>query len=151
MKKYRLIKEYPGSPKEGTIFTVPLSQDNYEDYPEFYKDVTNVEFISDDKVEICQGDDVYWVRTFYESDCNSEKPLDYKKYRWPRRGPGASSRCTTPTYKWFATEKAVQDYIFRARPMISLEDLEIYGAPTGMYQYFKELVEKKTKRLEDED
>lgn len=86
MKQFKLIKEYPGSPNVGEIATYredigdyvinnpyhqPLPKRSVENYPEFWKEITEPPLITtEDGFKIYEGDKVYRVRsmpnnTFY--------------------------------------------------------------------------------------
>ena len=133
MRKFKLIKEYPGSPKLGVIVqTGERCLDIYEyniqgyptnggrkanwvhskiveNYPEFWKEVKEPVFISDDGVEMFKGDNVYFVVNFELST------MIYVVNDW--------FKTATPDYKRFSTKEAALKYIDLNKPKYSKSDV----------------------------
>lgn len=78
MKKYKLIKEYPGSPKLNTIINEKTSEhfkgkyeingiveesDQVENYPEFWEELDKKEKVltTEDGIDIFEGNDLYYI------------------------------------------------------------------------------------------
>lgn len=122
MKKYKLIKKLPfeNSPEIGYISTkvtgssgVHYWNQNWfhpEEYPEFWQEVKEPVFISDDGVEMFLGD-IYWSSFTDFSDISSQEITD-----------------TTPkdnvfSFKRFSTKEAALKYIDLNKPKYSKSDV----------------------------
>ena len=71
MKKYKLIKEYPGSPEIGRTVTPKSSSDNFcywegswfdpEKHPEFWEEIKEPLFITADGISVFENDSVFQI------------------------------------------------------------------------------------------
>mgnify|MGYP003596180977 CR=1 FL=1 len=135
MKKFKLVREYPGSPKLGTIveskmfngqcFTDEPSK-RYDMYPEFWQEVKPV-FISDDGVEMFVGDS-YWANLADFSDVVMLEITD-----------------TTPkdnvlSFKRFSTKEAALKYIDLHKLKYSKSDIIETLRIAKYYSDFKHLL-----------
>ena len=122
MKIYKLIKEYPQSPLKNTIvfknvngqyttenLFLTFDRVDIELYPEFWQEVKEPVFISDDGVEMFKGDDVYFVVNFELST------MVYVVNDW--------FKTATPDYKRFSTKEAALKYIDLNKPKYSKSDV----------------------------
>lgn len=127
MKKYTLIKEYPGSVKSGTIVkldelgqyvtdNIIIFQKEYiESYPEFWKEVVSeVVLTTHDKVELYEGQP-YAVVNITEN----------KAFTWDmcvengfRKGQRKYDHLL-----YFSTIEAAQEYVDRFKPKYSIDDI----------------------------
>ena len=110
MKKFKLIKRYPNSLELGTI--VEKEWDEYgvqfAAYPEFWEEVLEPLFTTEDGVEILEGEEFYFVDSFWEI------------------GKGkATVGCKKITLmKEFSTKEAAEKYIDENKPKFSIKDIE---------------------------
>ena len=125
MRKFKLIKCYPGSLPIGTEvnyseehkiynynggnFYSELPKHQVENLPEFWKEVKEPIFISDDGVEMFKGDNVYFVVNFELST------MIYVVNDW--------FKTATPDYKRFSTKEAALKYIDLNKPKYSKSDV----------------------------
>jgi hypothetical protein len=135
MVEYKLIKEYPGSPKLGTIIQKKLSSyeevDVYrgfyttipsliEKYPEFWEKVVEEPlFTTEDGVEIYEGDKYYAVNKYTLQLVNSHAYMTVNKWIIPNYSNG--------NWKLFSTEAAAEEYVFKNKRVLSYEDLKSLG------------------------
>lgn len=134
MVKYKLIKQYPGSPSLGFIiepvpgqtwyegkFNVRVAKDNVLNYPEFWEKVEEKQplFITEDGKEVFEDSDVWWVRTTFEDEilCYN-KPFEYGLYNksW-------NIRSKSLKYKWFSTKEAAEKWIEENKPVYSKKQI----------------------------
>ena len=126
MTKYKLIKEYPGSPKLNTIVeehktrkSLFVSKCNFAInhpyyFPEFWEeiDVKQFLFTTEDDVDIFEGDNFYSTR----KDC-SGIIIKYK---------GNSFEIASKKHKDFvdfSTKEKAEEYILMNKPVLSLSDV----------------------------
>lgn len=141
-KKYKLIKQYDGSPQVGTIvnqsidfphynfnggnFTTAITQYFVENTPEFWEEIKEKEylFLSDDNVEIFKGDGYYQVTPEFKYYFIGNN--DYKR-----------RNCD----KHFSTERAAKDWIETNKPQFSINDLKNASISYG-YAYINGKIQK---------
>ena len=130
MKKYKLVKCFPGSPPIGTVAAKThlgystggygvLFVEDVENYPEFWELIKEPLFITEDRVEIFNGDNYWFV---VKSDLEIVKAWiprlhvcdwDYSgEYKKPPLG-----------HVQFSTEKAAKDWIDLNKPMYSKKQI----------------------------
>jgi len=117
MKKYRLIKEYPGSPKLGTICeqrnnkssfcyffegekNIGIIKDQVENQTEYWKEITNIYYV---------------VFTKEETSFNCWYPYKVEAYPYD-----------TDCRKYFTLKEEAEEYILLNKPDISINYLEDY-------------------------
>lgn len=113
IKKYKLIKCYPKSPKLGTIMEFGKGRGDTEqwikDYPneakEFWEEV--VTFTSEDGVEILFGRSVYWVINYESAGWDYAYRLTFEKAHL--------SLDFVNTYKIFSTKQAALNYVSNSK------------------------------------
>lgn len=143
MKQYKLIKEYPGSPKLGIIRQIETVNNRiitndpselYDIYPEFWKEIKQPLFITEDKVEIFEDNIILFYIT------NSWKISTFKYIN--EYCIGISSKIGFD--KYFSTEKAANEYILMNKPCLSILDV-IRNRTVNDYDInkLKELVKSK--------
>lgn len=126
MRKFKLIKCYPGSLPIGTEvnyseehkiynynggnFYSELPKHQVENLPEFWKEVKEPVFISDDGVEMFVGD-IYWSNFTDFSDITSQEITDI------------TPRDNTFSFKRFSTKEAALKYIDLNKPKYSKSDV----------------------------
>ena len=144
-KKYKLIKEYPNSPKLGSViidtntnngakdcwfsedwgksgskaFFIPRST-NPEKHPEFWELVKEKPlFITEDKVEIFNGDNYWFV---VKSDLEIVKAWIPRLHicDWDYSG---EHKKPPLGHVQFSTEKAAKDWIHLNKPQYSMQDI----------------------------
>lgn len=152
MRKYKLIKYYPNSPKLGSIivdtnpgngandawfeenwgklgkisFLLPKSF-KPEDFPEFWEEIKSkpLLFITEDDVKIFEGD-IYW---YASSTLNTVKECIAHSYTDAARGRGDQYN-----KKYFSTKQAAEDYIAKNKVLFVTEDgVDIH--PNDMYYW----------------
>ena len=130
MKKYKLVRCFPGSPPIGTVAIKThfgystggygmLFVEDVENYPEFWELIKEPLFITEDRVEIFNGDNYWFV---VKSDLEIVKAWiprlhvcdwDYSgEYKKPPLG-----------HVQFSTEKAAKDWIDLNKPMYSKKQI----------------------------
>ena len=150
--KYKLIKEYPGSPKLGYIDHLNKTGHNsqgeyvqsmYDTNPEFWEKVIEQPlFTSEDGVDIFKRDNIYWVNinTFDKVNCNkynddlgeiSIKSLLSKKYECKAVG--------------FSTKEKAEEYILLNKPCLSYNDVlnAVKIRNKNTFETLKDLVKSK--------
>ena len=124
MKQYKLIKEYPGSPKLGTIvnhvkgwgsyesyFDGDLVYSTYaiENYPEFWQEIKEPLFTTEDGVNLYEGDHYYAVYSTWLYDriyLTPGNPVIFKHT------------------KNFSTKEKAEKYINKNKAKYSEKDIE---------------------------
>lgn len=110
-KKYRLIREYPGSPELGSIVTLDVQRGDFgyceenfnfsifkaqlENYPEYWQELKEPIFTTDDNVPIYTGDVFYYVN-------ESNKICMF---------PCTTMAPRNKEFVYFSTEKAAEVYV----------------------------------------
>ena len=113
--KYKLIKEYPGSPILGTVhsgallFNTTYGCLKLELYPEFWEEVKEPILTTEDGVDLYEGDRVY----FYINIITKSSILDTKLMSFP----------PSKDFKYFSTKEAAEDYVKLNKPVFSRKDL----------------------------
>ena len=130
-KKYKLIKEYPGSLKLNTVIeigdeTITIGNVQYlitssflksgiprtiweaENYSEFWEELKEKLFTTYDGVPIYEGDTYYFVSKYFDLYVTEN----------------ALSRNLSESSKYFSTEEAAKKYIYENKPRYSKRDLE---------------------------
>lgn len=134
--KYKLIKEYPGSPKIGNTID-NLENDWIENYSEFWQPfvekIKQPLFTTEDGVDIFEGDSYYSYNL--ELDISSKFDSACLKI---------SGKNTDN--KYFSTKEKAEEYILMNKPCLSLNDvlkLSIDTEYSYTFQKLKELVKSK--------
>lgn len=128
MKKYKLIKEYPGSPSVGAttggfndanniyyniymgdFLGTRIHRFYIENFPEFWQELKEPLFTTEDGVDIYM-DDSYWSVGTTFNTCEL-------------KGNNLSGK--TSTFKYFSTRAKALDYISMNKPRYSEKDIEI--------------------------
>lgn len=138
-KKYKLIKEYPGSLPIDTIIEListstatfrvleSKSKDqavfikSVEKYPEFWQEVKEPLFITYDGVPIYYGDEFWCV----------DKDFDL----W-FIGTASKNAGKTVGLKYFSTKESAEKYIYENKPRYSKRDLECILRRSDGYDIF---------------
>jgi len=108
MRKFKLIKEYPGSPKLGTIHSDEnkyrewQGYDDYEKYTEFWEEITNI---------------YYLVFTKEETSFNAWEPI---------RVEICSTTDTNENRKFFKTKEEAEVFIIHNKPCLKF--IEVVNA-----------------------
>jgi len=125
MKQYKLIKEYPGSPKLGTIVNHAKGWGSYEsyfdgnlvystyaieNYPEFWQEIKEPLFTTEDGVDIYEGD---WYWYVYP------KLKDRAAGNTAKKGFKPSSE-----YKYFSNRELAEKYLDKNKAKYSEKDIE---------------------------
>ncbi len=140
MKRFKLIKEYPGSPKLGTEVTRALRHQHYnfnggtfkdalsimsvEENPEFWIEVKPPLAKSEDGVDIYEEQRVFWV---IMTDLGPKLHVE-----------GNFTRChivlgVPKYYKFFSSKKAAEEYV----EDYNKPKFQILGFTDGFNHYFK--------------
>lgn len=159
MRKFRLIKEFPGSPRIGTVVLKGNSSDpnpelygdeqNYfffkvedvENYPEFWEEVKNLLVVTYEGVKLYEGDTCYCTHgnddtTVREVVADSSNTFYYSIKDVPV----------------FAKKENAEEYVLFRKPCLSLRDLlSVWGDKDEIELYktaplflrFKELAKTK--------
>jgi len=134
IKKYKLIKTYPTSPKLGSEVDVSADADPYKDFPDNWEDITPVKldiplFKTEDGVDIFEGDKVYFVNITnqrFNIDICLQADL-YKSH-----------------LLYFSTKEKAEEYILMNKPCLSINNvLGIYNDPLIKSQLIKLIKNKK--------
>ena len=106
---YKLIKEYPGSPKLGHIINDPNLGENW---PEFYEKIEQDEpiLISDDGVKLYQSDN-FWFIDPYWNICRGWISSSFKRKPELERG-------------LFSTKKAAEEFVAYNKTKYSQKDID---------------------------
>ena len=135
--KYKLIKEYPGSPKLGNTID-NLENDWIEDYPEFWEEVVKKVkiplFTSEDGVNIFEGDISFGVNSNFKL---SEIKHINKLYIYPN-------------VKEFSTKEKAEEYILYNKPLLTLKDIEELLCKNTS-SYFLEKFKKRAQKLNNKN
>ena len=129
MRKFKLIKTYPGSPELGTevflfygdgyntknnffVYRQPIHI--IEDYPEFWEEVIDKPlFTTEDGVDIYEGDRIYCI--FSDFSIGFTGKLNFK-----------------PTTLCFSSKERAEEYILMNKPCLSINDVNnCYDSPHG--------------------
>ena len=130
MKKYKLVKCFPGSPPIGTVAAKThlgystggygvLFVEDVENYPEFWELIKEPLFITEDGVHIFNEGDFFIVDT----DCNQEGSC---YFAWSIEKLFIKNKSYLPIsscVKIFSTEKAAKDWIDLNKPMYSKKQI----------------------------
>lgn len=95
MRRFKLIKEYPGS---GNIGAIHLGCNSYEEYPEFYEEILEVNFM----VSLTD-------MPFH----NAWEPMRVEAIKYD-----------TDTKKYFSTEEGAKSFIILHKPCLSYNDVK---------------------------
>ena len=117
--KYRLIRKYPGSPglgyetefnNNGEDWNTPnmLIVADCKDFPEFWVEVKEPLFVTEDGVNVFKYDYFYYV---------SKYGICYKGY-------ARELSATNKEFKYFSTPEAAKKYIDQNKPKFSVKDIE---------------------------
>ena len=114
MKKYRLVKQYPGSPELGTICeernnkskfcyfyenerNIAITKDQVENQPEYWEEIT----------------DIYYMVSLIDMGFhNAWEPIRVETIKYD-----------TDTKKYFSTEEGARDFIIQHKPCLSFNDI----------------------------
>ena len=119
MRKYRLVKTYPGSPElgyepkfnnNGEDWNTPnmLIVADCKDFPEFWEEIKEPLFVTEDGVDVFKYDYFYYV---------SKYGICYKGY-------ARELSATNKEFKYFSTPEAAKKYIDQNKPKFSVKDIE---------------------------
>lgn len=121
--KYKLVKKYPGSPNIGDTaeldielgdfrvsnnYFQPISKKQIINYPEFWEEVKEPLFVTEDGVDVFKYDYFYYV---------SKYGICYKGY-------ARELSATNKEFKYFSTPEAAKKYIEQNKPRFSVKDIE---------------------------
>ena len=95
MRKFKLVKCYPGS---GNIGAIHLGCNSYEEYPEFYEEILEVNFM---------------VSLIYMGFHNAWEPIKVD-----------AIKLDTDTKKYFSTKEGAETFIFYNKPCLSYSDVK---------------------------
>ena len=165
MKTYKLIKEYPGSPRlnteiiESTIYGASsvsviksfmikgeeeFRLSNPKNYPEFWEEVVEKDkvkqplFKTEDGVDIFKGDEYFYTTDLFV--CVKSKAEKYS----------TTGIASTGIWKDFSTKEKAEEYILMNKPCLSLNEVwDIFDVKlphnARRRNKIKELVEAKIK------
>jgi hypothetical protein len=95
MRKFKLIKEYPGS---GDLGVMHLGCNSYEEYPEFYEEVI---------------ENIYYMVSLIDMGFhNAWEPMRVETIRYD-----------TDTKKYFSTKEGARDFIIQHKPCLSFNEV----------------------------
>lgn len=147
-KKYKLIKEYPGSPKLGYISKSHVDAPdnahywdhiwfNPEDYPEFWEEVKKPLFTTEDGVDVFEGDTVFLVKKYKDPVKISIVTISPWRKGYGDKGKPVDSDLA------FYSERAAQKFVEENKPKYSEKDmLKMYKAGNcSMYIFESELAQ----------
>ena len=124
MRCFKLIQEYPGSPKAGlhVYQNGPYYQSNFntesvehfhkpivfvENYPKIWEEVKDALYMTEDGVEFFSGDTLYYVlknfKVKYYTPSSKDRDLDNIHY--------------------FSSQKKADEYVAYNKPLYSLKDI----------------------------
>ena len=95
MRRFKLIKEYPGS---GGLGVIHLGCNSYEEYPEFYEEILEVNFM---------------VSLIDMGFHNAWEPIKVD-----------AIKLDTDTKKYFSTEEGARSFIIFNKPCLSYNDIK---------------------------
>lgn len=149
-KKYKLIKTYPSSPNlgeivkqgdnkcyVGSLHTI-YSTNHIENQPEFWKELKEPLFQTEDGIDMYE-DDTYWTLRTKDNDWLFEDKV-VKNINYFYSSEKDYSK-TTGIY-YFSTKKAAENYIICNKPCLSLNEIldtfrTVYGKDSIHYHCFK--------------
>ena len=111
MKEFKLIKEYPGSPKINTIHEL---DDDFKKYSDYWIEIYD-EFKTEDDVEVNGSDIIYGVCTkggWQLSEVTAQKIINKRK----NNDPAFSDFI----WKFFSSKEARENYVHFHKPLYSL-------------------------------
>ena len=131
MKKYKLVKCFPGSPPIGTVAAKThlgystgeygvLFIEDVENYSEFWELIKEPLFITEDGVHIFNEGDFFIVDTDYNQEGSCYFAWSIEKLFIKNKSYLPNSSCV----KIFSTKKAAKDWIELNKPKYSLQDIK---------------------------
>ena len=155
MRKFKLIKEYPGSPELNSIHYLNTSgggkkdwlhwrlrKDNFGNpyileepwnYPEFWQELKEPILITEDGYECALDDRVFGVlpKANWQTNYYGEKGVPVFKLFNPegkRWNPSSE-------WLWFKTKENAEEYIYENKPEFSKKDMLSFGASMSEWLY----------------
>lgn len=135
-KRYKCIKTYPGSPDLGTILHDKITgygwrdegpycryfytnRKSIEESPEFWEEIKEPLFITEDGVEVFKEGNFFIIDTDYNQEGACYFAWSIEKLFIKNKSDLPVSSCV----KIFSTEKAAKEYIDLNKPRFSKKDL----------------------------
>lgn len=130
MKTYKLIKEYPNSPKLGATFLIAedsVSIDMYSKFTEFYKEIIVPDIVTEDGYT-CRFGNRY---TIYGVEAHNNCFPIIKVELFTEESFNDASAYNNR--KWFINKANAEHYLIQNKPVLSLKDIASVYVTADLY------------------